>query len=103
MIRKTKKYTKEFIEESVKLALSSPSVRSVAQELNIPEATLHTWVAKARLEAAQTVNTAEGVSMGMNTLKILEENKELKKQLARLEQEKAILKKAATYFAKELE
>lgn len=32
MIRKTKKYTKEFIEESVKLALSSRSMRSVAQQ-----------------------------------------------------------------------
>ncbi len=103
MIRKTKKYTKEFIDASVKLALSSPSVRSVAQELNIPEATLHTWVAKARLAVTKTVSTAEEVAVDINTLKILEENKELKKQLARLEQEKAILKKAATYFAKELE
>jgi len=34
--------------------------------------------------------------------KLIEENQQLKKRLARLEQEKAILKKAATYFAKEL-
>jgi transposase len=103
MTRKTKKYTKEFKEESVKLALSSPSVTGVAKELNIPEATLHAWVAKDRMNKNQSVMTSEGLVTDMNTLKILEENKQLKKQLARLEQEKAILKKAATYFAKELE
>jgi transposase-like protein len=34
---------------------------------------------------------------------VLDENKELKRKVARLEQEKAILKKAATYFAAELQ
>ena len=87
----------------MKLALSSPSVTGVAKELNIPETTLHVWVAKERMNNKQSVLTAEGLVTDINTLKLLEENKQLKKQLARLEQEKAILKKAATYFAKELE
>ena len=43
--------------------------------------------------------TDKPVHMG----KLIEENQQLKKRLARLEQEKALLKKAATYFAKELE
>jgi len=46
------------------------------------------------------INPATDKSMHLG--KLIEENQQLKKPLALLEQEKAILKKAATYFAKEL-
>jgi transposase len=44
MKRTIRKYTKEFKQEAVNLALKSPSVVNTAQELGIPSATLHTWL-----------------------------------------------------------
>ena len=102
MTKRFRSYSNEFKEEAVKLALSSPSVSSVAKELGIPDATLHTWVQKAK-QSGNCISTApDGVINNVNVNELLEKNKELQKKLTRLEQEKAILKKAATYFAKEL-
>ncbi len=98
MTKVSRSYTKEFKDEAVKLALNSVSVSSAAKDLGIPDATLHTWVKKAK-QRGEYVST---LSNGLNVNDLLEENKKLHKRLARLEQEKAILKKAATYFAKEL-
>ena len=39
-----KKYTSEFKQETVNLALKSPSIAKTATELDIPVATLHSWV-----------------------------------------------------------
>lgn len=102
MSRKNKSYTKEFKEEAIKLALDSPSVCSAAKELGIPEATLHTWISKAKASGNHTIIQLDGSVNQVNVGTVIAENRELKKRLARLEEEKAILKKAATYFAKEL-
>jgi transposase len=99
MTNKTRKYTPEFKREAIQLALNSPSVLSAAKDLGIPEATLHVWVQKAK-RSGEAVDPA--TEQPINVGKVIEENQQLKKRLARLEQEKAILKKAATYFAKEL-
>lgn len=100
MSPKTRKYTPEFKREAVELALNSPSVLQASKDLGMPEATLHTWVQKAkRMGECIHPATDKPVEVG----KLIEENQQLKKRLARLEQEKAILKKAATYFARELE
>lgn len=98
MSRKTRNYTSEFRQGAIELALNSNSVTDAAKSLGIPEATLHTWVNKAKQQGAYMPPAGELVDVG----KLMEENQALKKQLARVEQEKAILKKAATYFAKEL-
>jgi len=102
--RRTRSYGSEFKQEAVKLALSSSSPVSItANELGIPSATLHSWIYSAKLRGDCAVTDAEGVRNKVNTAELLAENKSLRKRLARLEQEKAILKKAAAYFAKELE
>ena len=44
MTRSVRKYTKEFKQEAVQLALKSPSIGDTAKELGIPAATLHTWI-----------------------------------------------------------
>lgn len=99
MSNKVRNYTPEFKREAVQLALNSSSVLSAAKALGMPEATLHTWVQKAK-RSGEAVDPA--TEHPINIGQVIEENQQLKKRLARLEQEKAILKKPPTYFAKEL-
>lgn len=101
MSKRSSNYTSEFREEALKLASNSPSITGVAKALGIPEGTLRTWLHKARQSGNYPVKSVGADNINVN--KLLEDNKALKKQVARLEQEKSILKKAATYFAKELE
>ena len=91
-----KKYTQEFRQEAVKLALKSVNVDGVARELGIPGATLHGWVAKFKNSGSldQLDLTA---SKSMSDL--VEENRRLHKALAIAQEERDILKKAAAYFA----
>jgi transposase len=98
MERKTRKYTKEFKQEAVNLALKSPSISKTATELGIPVATLHSWV-------RQLKNKAESKSLkgepnnSQNIAALIEENRRLHKELAITREEREILKKAAAYFA----
>ena len=98
MSRVNRSYSSEFIKESVNYALNAISVSFAARELGIPEATLHGWIKKAKSSGEVTKLSGEVVDVSQ----MAKELQELRKQVFRLEQEKAILKKAATYFAKEL-
>jgi transposase len=101
--RSIKKYTNEFKEGAIKLALSASSVNEAAQSLGMPTATLHQWVQAAKKSGRQSIQMPDGNINHVNVHAVLEENQELKKRLRRLEQEKDLLKKAATYFAQELD
>ena len=94
MAKSVRKYTTEFKQEAVKLALKSPSISATANELGVPLATLHTWVQK--LKEQPTINTKPVTT---EVAALLEENRRLHKALAIAQEEKEILKKAATYFA----
>lgn len=98
MVKKIKRYTASFKKESISYVLNAVSVSQAAKDLGIPDATLHNWVLKAK-KAGEDVSpyTGEKVNVG----ELISENQELKKRLARLEQEKALLKKAAVYFAQD--
>ena len=66
-------YTDEFKNEAVKLAINSPSVTSIANDLGIPGATLHTWVLKAKQRGEFTTqNSGEPVNIG----ELIEENQQ---------------------------
>ena len=97
MSRATRSYSNEFKERSIKLALSATSICATAKSLGIPEATLHTWVNKAKKSGNIAVTDVNGTVNNVNVSQVIHENVELKKRVARLEQEKAILKKAAAY------
>lgn len=98
-----RKYTNEFKKEAVALAMDSPSISSVAESLGMPKATLHKWVNQTKDNEGEKVELVDGKVIKVKTRDLMDENKSLKKRLNRLEQEKAILKKAAQYFAAELE
>lgn len=86
-------YSAEFKASAVKLALESGRpVTQIARELGVNENTLHTWLSNHFKPRDNTMRTTDAV---------YEENKRLKQELARVTQERDILKKAAAYFAKE--
>ena len=89
MTNKRKRYTVEFKTEALKLS-SQIGVAKAAKSLKIYESQIYNWRAKAEKEA----NTSE------REASLAAENARLKRQLAEQSEEMAILKKAATYFAK---
>ena len=88
------KYSAEFKENAVKRANESSNVAQTARELGIKENTLYNWVYhyNCRAQSDKVVRTDEH---------LYDELKRLKKEVARLTEERDLLKKAAAYFAKE--
>lgn len=92
---KPRTYSAEFRASAVKLANESDkSVAQIARDLGVNENTLHTWINKYSrpLDTSKTIRTDEH---------LYDELKRLKKENARLIEERDLLKKAAAYFAKE--
>jgi transposase len=90
-----KQYDKQFKEQAVKLVLDlKRPVRIVAGELGIHENTLYKWI-------SQFKEHQEHAFPGSGNLRPEDaEIKRLKKTIADLEEENAILKKAAAIFVK---
>ena len=97
MSKTKRRYTEEFKQETVKLALQSPSIDKVARDLGIPGATLHGWLGK--LKQQPLINSTQ--TSAVDTTALLAENRRLLKELAQVKEEREILKKATAYFAKE--
>ncbi len=95
MSRKLNQYSSEFKESAIKLALDGDKpIAQTAADLGIIKSTLYTWIGK---HAGPRVIVSKANDNGH----IYDENKRLKKELARVTQERDLLKKAAAYFAKE--
>jgi transposase len=94
--RKVTHYPGEFKESSAKFAFESKeSVAQIAKNLGVHAATLHGWIAKYYPKATPSVKSS-------SQNRSLEELKQLRKENARLCEERDILKKAAAYFAREI-
>jgi transposase len=90
-----RKYPAEFKERAVKLAVEAEqSIAQTARELGVNENTLHTWIGK--------YHRTERQEKEVQNEHLYEELKRLRKENARLKEEREILKKAAAYFAQQL-
>jgi transposase len=93
---KQKNFTKEFESEAVRLAQTSGRTqREIAQDLGVGLSTLVRWIGRSRDQAmdAPTRSTA--------TEDMAAELKRLRRENEILRQEREILKRATTFFAKE--
>ena len=92
---KVNNYDLEFKKSSAKLAATSEqSIAQTARDLGINVNTLHGWV-------GQYYRKGQPQGDKQQVLSQEEEIRQLKKELARVKQEREILKKAAAYFAKQ--
>ena len=90
-----KTYTREFKIEAVRMTTEGGiKVAQAARELGINENTLHIWRRQFREWGA-------GPNAGKEALSQAEEIQRLRKELARVREERDFLKKAAVWLAKE--
>ena len=88
-----KRYTKEFKSEAVKQVTDRGySVSEVSERLGVTTHSLYAWLKKAKGESKS--------KHGVDLREIHQENVRLRAELARVKEERDILKKAAAYFAK---
>lgn len=91
--RERRKFTPEYKAEVVALIRSSgKTVGQVSRDLGLTETSVREWVQKAEIE--------EGTRPGLTAAE-REELVRLRRQVRVLEEERAILKRAAVFFAKE--
>lgn len=95
------KYTEEFRRDAVDLVRSSGRpINQVARELGMSHETLRNWVrAEERRTTAGPAADGSGLSVADKDAEIAR----LRREVAELRQEKEILRKAAAYFAKEMD
>ena len=84
------KYTDELKAEALRMVIEQGmSQQEVADLLGIPKGTIGNWVAKSKKDMSQNAPGTPSLS------DVMAENRKLRKQLAKAQMEKDILKKAA--------
>ena len=96
---KKSKNSKEFKVSTVQLIIkNNESVVKVAQDLDINEKSLYSWV--STYKKAHNI-PIKSINIGSSSESLDEENKRLRRELKIAKEERDILKKATAYFAKE--
>jgi transposase-like protein len=91
--RERRKFSDEYKAEVVALVRSSDkSIGEITRDLDLTETAVREWVQRAEVDG--------GKRSGLTTAE-REELSRLRRQVRVLEEERSILKKAATFFAKE--
>ncbi len=97
-MKERKQFTKEFKEGAVRLVTEQGrTISDAAQSLGISPWTMSRWIKAARSEGDEAFR-----GHGQRT-PLEQENFELRQKVRQLEEERAILKKAAAYFARHVE
>jgi transposase len=90
-----KRFTKDFEDEAVRLALTSGRTqRAIAEDLGIGLSTLVRWIGRSRDRQSGDPGGAEQADMAA-------ELKRLRRENVILRQERDILKRATAFFARE--
>jgi transposase len=96
-MKERKQYTKEFKEGAARLVTEQGcTLADAAKSLGVSPWTMSRWVKAAKNEGADAFR-----GHGQRT-PLEKENFELRQKVKQLEEERAILKKAAAYFAKDI-
>jgi transposase len=94
MVFMPRPYPKEFREGALQLVREGERpIVQIAHDLGIAESCLRRWIKQAELDSGQR---DDGLTTGER-----EELRRLRRENARLKQEKEILRKAAAFFARE--
>ena len=94
-------YTPDFKMNIVRLHLEEGrTLKSLATEYGVSKAAISIWCNQFKEECQIKANTT---STGINEADILKENARLRKELEAAKKENDFLKKAAAFFAKEID
>jgi transposase len=106
----TRTYAQDFVVDALRLVEQEHGMyKRVAKRLGIPDSTLRGWYNKHMGKTRSGPRPLkEYAALGEETseeklIRLERENRDLKKRLADAETDKAILKKAAAFFARESE
>ena len=114
-MRKRPFYTDEFKADALDLLeRTDRSLSEVAQDLGVSSWTLRYWYKQAQMakgkpkrppkvSAASTAKAPTAITLEAENLQLKRELKEAQKRISDLELDRAILKKATAFFAKESE
>ncbi len=90
------KYEQDYKDNIIRLFLEGRTLSSLSKEYSVPEGTMRSWIKKYREECENNPTMQSEADQAA-------EIKRLKKELAEAKKENDFLKKAAAFFAKELD